>query len=303
MDTELASVRASSPVSRAAAVAVGLVGLAALWRVTVMSIRHRSVGYGLFTFGMVLVVLVGGSLRFLRTYLFGGQWTVDSRITAPNGQKYCFLDANAFRDSTMALGKARSWNPLYTTYDVLVTGEWHHWASIIRPAGAGEDYNRLYVNDEGLIIGIHADDHGVFAYDTQAGRSYDRHAAKELSPFVLIGPDTEMHQPDVSALVDRMNNHLYLSRRGWSGYPLSSTLATARADHPNPAVRELAQQLLDIVRAQLERRRPSNSASSRRRDATRPGCTRLRRKGQMPNATTAVIRHLSFSICHSAFRR
>lgn len=181
-----------------------------------------------------------------RLMAWGGDWTAHDRLTGPDEATYVFLDTSFLQGQVMALGRERPAGLVRRTFDVVGSnnGDWpRSWAPVVRPADrAHEAYGQLYLSEAGMVVGIR---HGYccfLAYDTRTARFYGHGDVEDLSPFVLIGPGTTMHQADVSAILSGANP----CGGPASGRPKPETLEEA-LNHPNAEVRQAARKMLDAL--------------------------------------------------------
>jgi len=234
----------------------------------VAAICCRRICFGVIT----IMIAVGGYfashvVAFLRN---PAPWTTEAEIVAPDGNTYYFMDSSLLQGQTMAIAKLESKGVLTHRVNVLGTNNGdspRSYASLVRPAGApSHDYGQLYVTDLGMVIGIRYDNKCYLAYDTISDKFYGHGDVEEISPFVLIRPNTLMHQADVEAIIEEVKrgaNFLstdadiripakYLAGYTLPGYPRAQTLIDGLS-HANPTVQELSRRILDIHEAGLKK--------------------------------------------------
>jgi len=185
-------------------------------------------------------------------------WTVMSaEVRAPDGHMYG-LAGRGYGNGQFAIFRVERQDRFTRTLSVLGT-VWDHGPAperlpMVRPASPRADvYRWLHQTDSGLLLGL-ARNECCLAYDTATGRFYGTDDVVTLSPFLLIGETGALHQPDVDALLKWTRESLQLtasrpeSERSLAGPRPSRKALTDALTHPNPAVRELAAQLLAIHR-------------------------------------------------------
>ena len=202
----------------------------------------------LFVLGFLLLM----GLRLL----FEPRWTKEAELAGTDGYVYSFMDYSFMQGQTMKLVRERNSQGRTTEEELGSTNgdSPRSWASVIRPKGApDDDYGQLYLNPDGVILGIRYDNHCYFAYDTESGKFSGCDVIKSLSPFLLIEADTELHEPDILATILEAvkASDFYEKNPEWqqhyslSGCPKKETLIKG-LEHPNERVRELSKQLLEI---------------------------------------------------------
>jgi hypothetical protein len=176
-------------------------------------------------------------------------WSACSDLSGRDGQSYCLLErSDLWRDVPTALGRVeRDW---LVWREVVILGVAASvppiWTPIIRPAGVAHDTSsQLYLSPSGeVLIGLSDANHCNLVYDLKTKRFFGQRDIEGISPFVLLGEDTALHAPDVATFTSCWGD----------GCPGEDVLRPA-LEHRNPAVRELAAELL-ARRA----RRPADSA-------------------------------------------
>ena len=181
-----------------------------------------------------------------------GPWSAGGSVTAPDGHVYAYVESIFLQGQTLVIGRDAGDGWLYHSYQIV--GETNQdpprlWIPLVRPAGAKDEYGQLYCSDSGVVIGIPFENHCFMAYDVHAQQFFGHPSSNrpgeeitKISPFVLIGPDTQLHQPDVIRIQDAARN-----RRSNSERVLSTDALRQALDHPNPEVRSLAARLLDLM--------------------------------------------------------
>ena len=100
-----------------------------------------------------------------------------------------------------------------------------------------------------MLIGIRYGFRCYMGYDFQShqfrGKPIDGAGdLKGISPFILIGDNTEMDPEDVKGVVDHIKSHT--KNNNDNGYPRLNVIEAA-LDHPNLKVRLLAKELVTII--------------------------------------------------------
>jgi len=170
----------------------------------------------------------------------GVPFRVNREIRGPDGATFCWVESSFLQGQTLVLGRVRSEDRWTRTVDVLVvtTGDSpRSYLKMVRPAGAADTYAQLYLTDDGWLLGIRNENRCFFAYDLRSGRPYGYGAVEELSPFLALEHDSELHEPDAVMLRKETAESL-------KGYPKEAAIRTGR-DHPNPRVRALAAHVLE----------------------------------------------------------
>lgn len=175
-----------------------------------------------------------------------GPWTQKNTLVAGDGAEYAFLDSSFLQGQVMAITRPRGIQGLYQAFDVLgiTNGDSpRSWASIIRPADrAEESYGQLYEAPSGLIVGIRYANHCYMAYDAIGKRFIGSGEIESLSPFVLLAPDSALHEADIRSTIERIQE-----REGTGpGCPPRETLE-AGLTHPNLQVHPVAEELLQLT--------------------------------------------------------
>ena len=203
----------------------------------------------------LLIVFVGFPIAgFIHWGNNLGPWTLHGRVTSPNGETYLFCDSSFLQGQRMALARVEAESWAYTRLEVLgnTNGDSpRSWASLIRPANPDEIYGQLYLIDKNLLVGIRYGNHCYLAYDIDSNEFFGSRSIEEISPFVCIGEDDELHEADVIAIrsiIDR-------EKPGRAGYPHRKSIE-ASFDHPNPRVKIVAESLLDQMDAQSTNTEP-----------------------------------------------
>jgi hypothetical protein len=187
-----------------------------------------------------------------------GPWTPQRSVTATDDHLYSYVESGFLQGQTLAIGRDEGSGRFYHQYRLMgdTNGDSPRlWIPLVRPAGVNDDeYGQLYCSDSGVVVGLRYENHCFMAYDVHTdqffghlsnGATGDEITA--ISPFILIGPDTQLHQPDV-ARIFKMRSDPAHTEGVVSGAALQQAL-----DHPNPAVRKLARQLLGEAAGRADR--------------------------------------------------
>jgi hypothetical protein len=184
------------------------------------------------------------------------EWTTEDGTRGPDGREYYFLDSSFMQGQTMAIARLKEQTRFTSTMEVLGTtnGDWpRNWASVIRPKGTPvDDYGQLYLSpNKSMLTGIRNEFKCYMAYDWQRDKFLGRSDSeiediKSISPFVLIGSNTEMNSRDVEEVIEHVKSHTQNSND--NGIPRLQVLENALGD-PNPRVRVVARELLEIIKS------------------------------------------------------
>ena len=189
-------------------------------------------------------------------------WTKEAEIETSDGYIYSFMNFSFLQAQVLKLVRAKDRDADESEQEIL--GETNgdsprSWATVIRPAGAPEDnYGQLYLNAQGLIVGIRSDYDCYFAYDTHKEIYYGHGDIEDLSPFVLIEAETQMNEPDVTALILEVakDNFLYMEymeqyeqntgRPYERSYDPEPNTLKEGLKHPNKEVKQLSRWLIEM---------------------------------------------------------
>ena len=273
---DIVRITVPNPSVRSAMAVCGIVGALALLVTGIVCILCRRILFGAIAIVIALSGYCGANIASFIVNL--SPWTTQAEILAPDGHTYYLMDSSFWQGQLLAIARRKSNTILTRTMEVqgVTNGDSpRSWASVIRPAGAPkDDYGQLYVTDANMIIGIRYNYKCYLAYDTTSSRFYGFEDIEQLSPFVLIGPNTPMCQSDIEGVigeVERWIRHLsnepdirmlagYLSGNRPPGYPHDETLQ-AGLKHANSGVREVSRRILEIHEKGVERVREQVSTT------------------------------------------
>jgi hypothetical protein len=183
-------------------------------------------------------------------------WTTEAEIKSPDNRTYYFMDSSFLQGQTMAITRLKEQTWLTRHMEVLGSTNGDNprsWASVIRPAGTpDDDYGQLYLSsDKSMILGIRSGFRCYMSYNFQSNHfrgnsEKENDDIKGISPFILIGGDTEMNPADVKGVTDHINSHT--TNNNYNGYPRLNVLE-AELDHPNNNVRLVANELMEIIKS------------------------------------------------------
>jgi hypothetical protein len=238
----------------------GIAGALFLATVGVVCLTRQRIWFGIIA---ILVALGGYCTANIVSFLRNpAPWITYSEVAAPDGKTYCFMDSSFLQGQMMALVQLESSTLLTRTFKVLGTNNGdspRSWASMIRPAGALDSYGQLYLCDSNTLIGIRYGHACYFAHNIVSGRFYGHGDIEQISPFMLIGPNTPLHKGDVEDVIDEVRKGAkflstdsdirwpagYLAGNTLPGYPRTETVRAGLA-HPNVAVREASKRILEV---------------------------------------------------------
>jgi hypothetical protein len=187
--------------------------------------------------------------------MFSPSFAVLDRATAPDGQEFAFLYFGVMQGQQMVLAQPVGSNAFRSVYRVLGenNGDWpRSWASVIRPAGPPTQTNRhLHFGPDGLVLVIVPPNQCFLAYDARSREFWGHGPIEGLSPFVLLGENTSVHEDDVIST----RGHLQTAHPDAVGVPRRSTLV-AGTRHANPIVRALAAEWLAVCDERAKAPRP-----------------------------------------------
>jgi hypothetical protein len=135
-----------------------------------------------------------------------GPWTTHGEITTEDGRTFVFCDSSFLQGQVMAIAEIVAKDSLKTTYRVLVDNNGdspRSWASVVRPAGALDEYGQLYLNN-GLLIGVRYDNKCFLAYDIAKSKPYGHGDVELLSPFVCLSASDVLNEVDVQRTCERI---------------------------------------------------------------------------------------------------
>ena len=160
-----------------------------------------------------------------------------------------FIDL--FENSTQAIGRLSNQALLYHRYELVgrtTAADLQQWIWLVRPAGIGEDKRfQLLGSADGTLVALRFDNQCFMAYNVNTHKFYDfpqdgenAERLSNISPFLLLGPDTPLNPYDVVQLSSAAKNPN-------RDRPLNPALIREALDHPNPEVRRVAGQLLEAI--------------------------------------------------------
>ncbi len=176
-------------------------------------------------------------------------WLYGSPICGPDGQTYYVMESSFLQSQTLVLARLERETWLQQTSRVLVETNGdspQSWQTIVRPATSNDEGElTAAISPAGLLCGFRYHDHCFFAFDLNRGKRYGRNGIKGVSPFVLLGADTPLHEPDVERIAKRIRE--YDPQWRDNGIPKIELLKDG-LNHPNPAVEAFAKRCLEIPR-------------------------------------------------------
>lgn len=105
----------------------------------------------------------------------------------------------------------------------------------------------MYWSPDNVLIGIRYQQKCFLAYDLPHDRFIGHDDVEELSPFILLGPDTKVHEPDADRIREEIAQDLDSRYAYPPGRPHVDSV-TPELEHPNPRVRELAAEFLEELK-------------------------------------------------------
>jgi hypothetical protein len=181
-----------------------------------------------------------------------GPWEPSGSAVAADHQVYRWLDSGLLQGQTLAIGRDEGDGWLYHRYELVgeTNGDYPRlWIPLVRPAGVEDsEYRQVYCSDSGVVVGVRYENHCFMAYDTNSGSFFGNPVGGQtwekitaISPFILIGPETQLHEPDVARIL-----RAPIGERSHSECAVSVSALQQALNHPNAKVRELAQRLLAL---------------------------------------------------------
>ncbi len=181
------------------------------------------------------VLLGGGWILVLGASGLSMSWAVVDQCPGADGNQYAYVDQNMFTEDWMVLGRESGRDALGVTYDML--GEVHadcaFWTAVVRPASCDGWKGRLLLSPGGWLVGLRDDNDCHFAYEVATGKFLSDKEIAQVSPLILIGPDTEPLATDVRAILSAGDEV-----PGGAGRIVADLRAEAEA-HPNAKIREM----------------------------------------------------------------
>ena len=222
-----------------------------IWAIALLIVLIRKESRNIWL-ALLVVVLgwpVACGVGLFRSWAPFGKWETCGQLRAANGKRYCFMDFSFMQGQTMALAEEIRDNRLWRSVRVLGTTNGdhpRHWASVIRPGGiSGEDeYGQLYWTDDGKLVGIRYEHKCYMVYDSVSGEFHGADSVEGTSPFVCIGEQGDLFEPDVAAVVGEIKS----KKPGRPGYPPRQAVLDGLKS-PNQGIREAAEEILRAMDA------------------------------------------------------
>jgi hypothetical protein len=231
----------------------------------------------LFVVPLGFVLWIGWNAAFARTFMH--DWVLDETMAGPDGRTYCLLvNHTSLPDLNYALAIPRDNSMRAGTYEVLEwnTSDNYDDASIlIRPSdlGAAQDRDMGRLTTKGAYLVSYRERWILLvngarcyvAYDLKEKTAYGCYprVCNSISPFVLLDSSAAVYQSDLNAL--RANLQWRFSIRGRSlnkgqieGDARFVETLRAEMKNPNPAVRRLAAEFLDLATTSTAKTRAQN---------------------------------------------
>jgi len=208
------------------------------------------------THALVLAFVGLPASFFLCLMMDPAPWYAGESVTATDQHVYSYVESSFLQGQTLAIGRDEGSDWLYHQYRLMgdTNGDSPRlWIPLVRPAGVSDDYGQIYCSESGFVVGLRYENQCYMAYDTRAGQFFGHPSTGEpgeaitsISPFILIGPDTEFHWPDVARILELAT--------GEEASLINEAAVRQALDHPNPAVRELAKWILDLLAARQDKK-------------------------------------------------
>ena len=195
----------------------------------------------------VLACILLGSFFYFTYKVLNPEWSNQAELRGPDGYTYRFMRYSVLQAQIMKL--VRQKGEIIEELGSNNGDSPRSWASIIRPAGTlMDDYGQLYISSNNTIIGIPYGNHCYFAYEIEGGVFYGHGNIEEISPFLLVEKDTQLHEPDVLALIYEVaHSSVDIGQVGYylPGCPRPDVLKKG-LEHSNDEVKKLSKWLLEI---------------------------------------------------------
>lgn len=192
-------------------------------------------------------------------------WRVEDRLEDGSGRTYVFLDSSFLQGQTLALATLESDNPFWLQAEVHGTTNGdspRSWASVVRPSPLRvDDYGQLYLDPQGLLLGVRYENRCYMAYDPATDRFWGHGDVETISPFALLSQNSALYPSDIAKIEQMLasgGESSYRPGPETPGVPRAAALA-AEQGHANPEAQSLAKRWLEMA-ADLEKRFPSPAA-------------------------------------------
>ncbi len=216
---------------------------------------------------VIILCVLAFPINWMRGWL--GKWVIiplpapaNSFVTGTDGKRYHFLYEFALMGTQWAIASEKEWHWYWQKFDILaieyMDRDAH--AYLIRPANMTNSPKlNLYASDTGWVVFI-ADNTCTAAYDIKNNHGYgalpsQNPIIREISPFILIGPNTKMNPSDLKWLENRYKTF----QPDYTENPNEKRLTEALS-HPNSEVRNAAQILLAALRSNKNYQKPDGKS-------------------------------------------
>jgi hypothetical protein len=219
-----------------------------------LSARHRGLQAA-----VLALFVVGPFSECARFASDPAPWQQYSALDHPNGARYAYIESSFLQGQLLAIARVESQRWYGAQYAGLETTNGdspRSYASIVRPDPLAEPrYGQLHLGADGRVVAVRSRNHAYMVFDPNTDERWSHAKIYELSPFLLLDAQAKPVEHDVKlisyAIADVANR--YVGDSTWlpgaleqgtiSGIPSAKLLESA-LQHPNPAVRPIAQQLL-----------------------------------------------------------
>ena len=162
------------------------------------------------------------------------------------GNRYMLFERGPGMAREYLLGVEKTKRTTHTTLEVVGKtrgGLYAPWSSVIRSAETNRVEGGLYLAPGNILVGVAEPNRAVLAYRLNPPVLFDFDAMYALSPFLLLDANQEPSQEDFARVRERIQKY---ETKGGAGYPYRSEVWNG-LKHPNPLVREMAKQLLELL--------------------------------------------------------
>ena len=170
-----------------------------------------------------------------------GPWTVYQSYTVSSNETYAFLSSEFLQGQRLVIARLKEQSSFQSVYRGLVTTNGdspRSWVFVVRPDDCREGYGQVYVTDR-YIVGVRYENRCYMAYDRILNKPIGPDDVEAVSPFICLADDDLPHLPDVQTIVDNVPSDATYHRRLPTRQAVEQGLK-----HPNPGVREVAEQIL-----------------------------------------------------------
>lgn len=172
-------------------------------------------------------------------------WHTVAEVEAPDGSTYYYLNSSFLQGQTLCLARLEKAGILTRRMRALACTGGDHPRSYLVIVRSVEDARtndgQVLLCREHVVV-LRGSNEAYLAFDTKTKEAFSGEELGHLSPFLCLGPDSDLAQPDVAALQrsvaraegENETDSVYPDRLGVS----------LGLNHPNPKVRDLARRMM-----------------------------------------------------------